>query len=123
MNTQSFSQTGQKVLRGFNPEHSSPCLLSLMDSQNFVSLIKNKACFKGTGSCLDLILTNWKYLFKNTFSYKTGVGDHHHLIYSVMQTIFKCEEPKKIIYRNYSNLSQEDFQNDLLLNIGDEKNN
>ena len=40
-----------------------------------------------------------------------------------METIFKCEEPKKIIYRNYLNLSQEDFQNDLLLNIGDEKNN
>ena len=40
-----------------------------------------------------------------------------------MKTIFKCEEPKKSIYRNYSNFSQKDFQNELLLNIGDGKNN
>ena len=40
-----------------------------------------------------------------------------------MKTIFKCEEPKKLIYRNYSNFSQKDFQNELLLNIGDENNN
>ena len=94
-----------------------------MDSQNFVRLIKNKTCFKGIGSCIDLILTNRKYSFKDTSSYKTGLSDHHHLIYSVMKTIFKCEEPKKLIYRNYSNFSQKDFQNELLLNIGDGKNN
>ena len=46
-----------------------------------------------------------------------------HLIYSVMKTRFKCEEPKKLIYRNYSNFSQKDFRNELLLNIGDGKNN
>ena len=34
-----------------------------------------------------------------------------HLIYSVMKTRFKCEEPKKLIYRNYSNFSQKDFRN------------
>ena len=87
------------VLGDFNLEPSSPSMLSFMDSQNFVSLIKNKTCFKGTGSCIDLILTNRKYSFKNTSSYETGLSDHHHLIYSVMKTIFKCEEPKKLIYR------------------------
>ena len=40
-----------------------------------------------------------------------------------METIFKCEEPEKLIDRNYSNFSQKDFQSDLLLNIGDGKNN
>ena len=40
-----------------------------------------------------------------------------------MKTIFKCEEPEKLIYRNYSNFSQKDFQSELLLNIGDGKNN
>ena len=94
-----------------------------MDSQNFVSLIKNKTYCKGTGSCIDLILTNRKYSFENTSSYETGLRDHHHLLYSVMKTTFKCEEPKKFIYRNYSNFSQKNFQSDLLLNIGDGKNN
>ena len=34
-----------------------------------------------------------------------------------MKTTFKCEEPKKLIYR------VPDFQSDLLLITGDEKNN
>ena len=40
-----------------------------------------------------------------------------------MKTTFRCEEPKKLIHRNYSNFSQNDFQSDLLLNIRDGKNN
>ena len=43
------------VLVNFNLEPSSPNMLSFMGSQNFVSLIKNKTCFEGTGSCIDLI--------------------------------------------------------------------
>ena len=42
--------------------------------------------------------------------------------YSVVETTFNCEESKKSIYRTYSNFSQKDFQGDLLLNIGDGKN-
>ena len=80
------------VLGDFNLEPSIPSMLSFMDSQNFVSLIKNETCFKWTGSCIDLILTNRKYSFKNTSSYESGLSDHHHLIYSVVKTTFKCEE-------------------------------
>ena len=50
------------VLGDFNLKPSIPTMLSFMDSQNFVSLIKNKTCFKGTGSCIDLILANRKKL-------------------------------------------------------------
>ena len=99
-------------------------MFSFIDSPNFVSLIKNKTYFKGTGSFIDLTLTNRKYSFQNTSSYETGFSDHHHLIYSVMKNIFKYEESKKkITYRNYSNFSQKDFQSDLSLNIRDGKNN
>ena len=93
------------VLGDFNLEPSSPSMLSFMDSQNFVSLIKNKTCFKETGSCIGLILTNRRNSFKNTYSYAIGLIDHHRLIYSVIKAAFKCEEPKKIICRNYSNFS------------------
>ena len=79
--------------------------------------------FKGTGFCIDLILTKRKYTFKNTFSCETGISDHRHSIYSVMKTTFKCEKSKKLFYRIYSNFSQKGFESDLLLNIGDEKNN
>ena len=111
------------VIEDFDLEPSNPSLLSFMDSQNFVSLMKNKTYFKETSYCIDFILTNRKYSFKNTSSYETGLSDHHHLIYSVMKTTFKFEEPRKLIYRKYSNFSQKDFQSDLLLNIADGKNN
>ena len=111
------------VLGDFNLEPPSPSMLSFMDSQNFVDFIKNKTCFKGTDSFIDLILTNRKYSFKNTSSYETGLSDHHHLSYSVMKTTFKCEGFQKLIYRDYSNFSQKDFLSDLLLNIRDGKKN
>ena len=98
------------VLGDFNLDHSRPSMFSFMDNQNFVNLKKNKMCFKETGCRIDLILTNRKYSFKNTSSCETGLNDHHHLIYSVMKTKFKCEESKNIIYRNYSIFSQKDFQ-------------
>ena len=99
------------VIEDFDLEPSHPSLLSFMNSQNFVSLMKNKTYFKETSSCIDFILTNRKYSFKNTSSYETGLSDHHQLIYSVMKkTTFKREEPKKLIYMNYSNFSQKTIQ-------------
>ena len=85
-----------KVVFGdFNLEPTNPVMINFMDSQNFTNLIKNNTCFKGVGSCIDLILTNRKYCFKNTSSYETGISDHHHLIFSIMKTIFASEEPSK----------------------------
>ena len=58
-----------KVVFGdFNLEPSNPVIINFMDSQNFTNLIKNNTCFKGVGSCIDLILTNRKYCLKNTLS-------------------------------------------------------
>ena len=76
----------------FKLEPTNPVMMNLMDSQNFTDLIKNNTCFKGVGSCIDLILTNRKYCFKNTSSYETGISDHHHLIFSIMKTTFASEE-------------------------------
>ena len=84
LNFYSNEYDNQVVLGDFSLEHSNSSMLSFMDSQNFVNLVKNKTCFKGAGSCTNLILTNRKYSFKNTSSYKTGLSNHHHLIYSVM---------------------------------------
>ena len=118
----SYEYDNKVVLGDFNLDRSSPSMLTLMNSHNFVNLIK-KTCFKGTGSCIYTILASRKYSFKNTFSYITGLIDHHHLIHSVIKRTFKCEESKKLVYRNYSNFSQKNFQSNLLLNIRDGKNN
>ena len=65
-----------------------------MNNQNLLNFVKSNTCFKVELLCIDLILTNRKYFFKNTCSFETGLSDHHHLIYSVMKTTFKSEEPK-----------------------------
>ena len=61
---------------------------------------------------IDLILTNRKCSLTNTCSIEIGLSGYHHLIYSVMKTTLKFEEPKKSIYRDYSNFSSECFKDD-----------
>ena len=46
------------------------------------------------GSCIDLILPSRKYSFKNTSSTDTSLSDHHHLISSMIKTVFEKEEPE-----------------------------
>ena len=46
-----------KVVFGdFNLEPTNPVMINFMDSQDFTNLIRNNTCFKGVGSCIDLIL-------------------------------------------------------------------
>ena len=92
-----------------------------MNNQNLFNLLKSNTCFKREGSCIDLLLTNRKYSFKNTCSSETGLSDHQHLIYSVMKTTFKSEEPQKLIYRDYSNFSSECFKDDFMSSICQER--
>ena len=101
------------ILGDFNMEPKSPKLASFMNSFNLYNLIKSNTCFKGSGSCIDLILTNRKYCFKHTSTFETGLSDHHHLTYSILKTTFKKEESKQFIYRDYKNFVNTNFQMDL----------
>ena len=101
------------VLGDFNMDLSHTQLSAFMEHYNHYNLIKNDTCFKGDGSCIDLILTNRKYCLKNTSSFETGISDHHHLIYSMLKTAFEKEESKKFTYRNYKQFQWETFGKDL----------
>ena len=72
------------VIGDFNLKPSQMYLKTFIETHNYFSLLKNNACFKGPGSCIDLILTNRKYSFQGTSSFETGLSDHHHLIYSIL---------------------------------------
>ena len=54
-----------------------------------------------------------KICFKSSSTVETDLSDHHHLIYSMLKTTFKKEDPKRLIYRDYKNFNDEYFQNDL----------
>ena len=71
------------VTGDFNMQPMDTVLKCLMDINGFINLIRNKTCFKGKGSSLDLILTKRKYSFKNSSLCEIGLNDHHHhLIYT-----------------------------------------
>ena len=101
------------MLGDFNMDPSHTQLSAFMEHYNYYNLIKNNTCFKGDGSCIDLILTNREYCFKNTSSFETGISGHHHLIYSILKTTFEKEESKKVTYRNYKQFQWETFEKDL----------
>ena len=104
-----------KVVFGdFDLEVSHPVMLSFMNNENFINLVKGNTCFKGKCSCIDLILTNRRYSFKHISFTETGLSDHHHLISSMMKTPFEKEESKVLLYRDYKNFNFNSFKSELL---------
>ena len=70
------------ILGDFNLKPTGPLMMTFLNEHDLINLIKKNTCFKGGGLCIDLILTNRKFSFKNYTSFETGLSDHHHLIYS-----------------------------------------
>ena len=85
----------------FSMEPTESALSNFLSS-NLSNLMKKNTCFKGTGSCIDLILTNRKYSFKHTESYETAISNHRHMIYTMLKSCFQNKEPKVLNYRRSS---------------------
>ena len=98
------------MMGDFNMNPTESALSNFLSSNNLSNLMEKNTCFKGTGSCTDLILTNRKYSFKHTESYETGISDHHHMIYTMLKSCFQNKEPKVLNYRDFRNFSSEDFK-------------
>ena len=119
-----FADTYDKhlILGDFNLERTDSALIGFLDSSSLTNLIKTNTCFKGKGSCIDLILTNWKFSFKFTSTYETGISDHHHMIYTMLKSCFQNTEPKLLNYRDFKSFSPQAFEDDLseaLIGCGD----
>ena len=63
-------------------------MMTFFDEHDLINLIKNNACFKEEGSCIDFITTNRKYSLKNSTFFETGLRDHHYLICSMLKKTF-----------------------------------
>ena len=110
------------ILGDFNLEPTDFALMGFLDSNSFTNLIKTNTCFKGKGSCIDLILTDRKFSFKFTSTYETGISDHHHMIYTMLKSCFQNIEPKLLNYRDFKSFSSQAFEDDLseaLIDCGD----
>ena len=111
------------ILGDFNLKPTDPLIMSFLNEHDLINLIKNNTCFKGEGSCIDLILTNRKFSFKNSTSFETDLSDHHNLFYSVFKTTFYKEEPKTLIYLDYKTFSLEKFSSELFFKLESQENN
>ena len=96
--------------------------MGFLDSNSLTNLIKTNTCFKGKGSCIDLISTNRKFSFRFTSTYETGISDHLHMICTMLKYCFQNTEPKLLNYRDFKCFSSQSFEEDLseaLIDCGD----
>ena len=101
------------ILGNFNLEPTDSALMGFLDSSSFINLIKTNTCFKGKGSCIDLILSNRESSSKFTSTYETGISDHHHTVYTMLKSYFQNTEPKLLNYRDFKSFSPQAFEEDL----------
>ena len=87
------------------------------------SLIKKPTCFKNPDSptCIDLILTNRQKSFQNSTIIETGLSDYHKLTVTVLKSYFKKLKPKKFIYRDFKNFSNQQFRTELVKELNENK--
>ena len=96
-------------------------LSSFIDSNGLFSMIRTPTCFKSSQRrCIDLMLTNRKYSFKDTQTFETGFSYFHHLIYTILKSRFTKLPPKTIRYRDYSKYSDDQFLTELSFNLAKE---
>ena len=61
-------------------------------------------------SCIDLLLTNNVYAFRQTTAKYTGFLDCHKLVLMVLKTAVPKNQPKEITYRDYKQFDPSKFK-------------
>ena len=107
------------IMGDFNAEPKDKELIEFCNSYCLKSLINEPTCYKNINNpkCIDLILTNRSRSFQNSDTLETGLSDFHKMTLTVMKTQFQKLPPKIIIYRDYKNYEQNQFNhefNDML---------
>ena len=85
-----------------------------MNSFSLECLIKKPACFHSKNpSCIDLILTNKKNLFKNSNALEVGILDYRSLILTALKNQLVKGNAKTKLYRDYSEFNMDNFKAEL----------
>ena len=66
INFYSITYEKQVIIGDFNVTPDNRSMRVFEDLCNLINLVKTTTRFKGTESCIDLLLTNQKYSFENT---------------------------------------------------------
>ena len=85
-----------------------------MQVHDFSSLIRKPTCYQSnTPSCIDLILTNRKSLFKLSNTFGTGLSGHPKLVCTILKSGGFKGAPIENIYRSYITFDVNKFTNSL----------
>ena len=79
---------------------------------NLEHLIKKPTCFKGSPSCIDLIITNRKAYFKKACILETRISDFYKLTSVSLKSKVLKALPKRKLYRDYKAFNENSFHND-----------
>ena len=86
----------------------------LMNTFNLKSLINKPTCFQSANpTCNDLILTNKKSLFRNSYVLVGWISDHHSLINTALGTHVIKWNVKMKMYRCYKTFNIELFKREI----------
>ena len=98
------------IIGDFNLSSDDVPLESFIRAYNLGSLIKEATRFQSSNpSCIDLVLTNQKNMYKFSNTFETGISDHHKLISTVAKSgSFKGRWREKT-YRSYRSFKVETF--------------
>ena len=98
----------------FNLTGNDKNLGVLMNTFNLESLINKPTCFQSANpTCIDLILTNKKSLFKNSNVLEVGISDHHSFITTALRTQLIKGNAKMKMYRDCKTFNIDFFKRDL----------
>ena len=85
-----------------------------MNTFNLDSLINKPTCFQSTNpTCIDLILTNKKSLFKNSNVLEVRISNHHSFITTALRSQLIKGNTKMKMYRDYKTFNTELLIRDL----------
>ena len=115
-----YLQTHENILAigDFNLPVDNSDLEAFMQAYDFSSLIKKTTCYESnTPSCIDLLLTNWKSLFKLSNAFETGLSDHHKLVCSILKSGGFKGAPIEKIYCSYKTFDGSNFKNTLKIEL------
>ena len=104
INYQSYLTTYENtILVGdFNLCVENTHLEATLEDYDLSNLINKPTYYQSNNpTCIDLILTNKKNLFKLSDTFETGLPDHHKLISTILKSGRFKEKPKDKIYRSY----------------------
>ena len=78
------------LIGGFNSEMEKEKMKDFCDIYNLQNLINEPTCFKSVHNptSIDVILTNKRESFENSFVLETGLSDHHKMVITVLKLIY-----------------------------------